>query len=312
MSPNLLGAIYMIIGSLAYVTNDALIRAATEEGLGVYQALSMRNLVMTVLFLGFFGVRRQSISLGQVTRPVVARVAAEVVSAALFFAAIVNLEFASAQTILLVVPFAVTLVAGTVGGETVTGWQYATVAVGFLGVLLVVQPGSSAFSPWSLVVVAAAAGLTFREFATRRIDDSIPASFVAFATAITLAVMTGALGLLTSWNQLTTRAALLLVAACLCLIVGYIFTIQTVRVGELSVSAPFRYTTLLGAVVLGLVFFDEVPNALTIGGCGVIVVSGLVAIRLEQSQRTAQPVVAAGSEADPGQPGSGRGLGHQN
>ncbi|MEM9608815.1 MAG: DMT family transporter [Actinomycetota bacterium] len=281
-SPNVLGAVYMVIGSLGYVTNDALIRVAADEGLGVYQALCLRNIAMTVLFAGMIRARRHAISSRRVSRPVAARVGAEVVATALFFAAIVHLEFANAQTILLVVPFAVTLVAGTIGDETVSASQYATVAAGFLGVVLVVQPGGSAFSPWSIAVLGAAACLTFREFATQRVDDSIPASFVALVTAAAIAVMTGVLAVFTGWSPLTGRAAIVVLLACCCLIVGYVFTIQTVRVGDLSVSAPFRYTTLLGAVVLGWAFFDEIADTLTVAGCTVIVVSGIGAIRLEQ------------------------------
>lgn len=282
LSPNALGAVYMVIGSLGYVTNDALIRVATDEGLDVYQALCLRNIAMTVLFAGIMKARREPIARRRFTGPVIARVAAEVIATALFFAALVQLEFANAQTILLLVPFAVTLTAGVLGAEAVGAARYGTVAAGFVGVLLVVQPGTGAFSPWSLAVVAAAASLTFREFATRRVDDSIPASFIAFVTSAAIAIMTGAVALFTGWNAVTGRAALIVFAACLCLVMGYVFTIQTVRVGELSVSAPFRYTTLLGAVVLGYVFFDEIPNGLTIAGCAIIVASGIIAIRLER------------------------------
>ena len=288
VSANALGAIYMVIGSLGYVVNDALIRVATDEGLDVYQALCLRGIAMSVLFAGFVRRRRVPIVREQFTRslftrPLIARVGAEVVGAALFFAAIVRIEFATAQTILLLVPFAVTLAAALFLGEAVTTRHYLTVAVGFVGVLFVVQPGTAAFSPWSLAVVAAAAAVTVREFATRGIDDAIPASFIAFITAVAMTVMTGGLAVFTGWNPVTPRAAVVVAAACLCLIVGYVFTIQTVRVGDLSISAPFRYTTLLGAVVLGYVFFNEIPNELTIAGCAIILASGVYAVRLERA-----------------------------
>lgn len=273
----------MVVGSLGYVTNDALIRVATDEGLNVYQALSVRGAGMTALFAGVIAARREPVTPARFTGPLVGRVAAEAVATALFFAAIVNLDFANAQTILLLVPFAVTLAAALVLGETVTARQYAAVVVGFVGVIFVVQPGSGAFSRWSLAVVAAAAALTFREFATRRIDESIPASFVAFVTSFAITAMTGVLAIFTGWNPISGMAAVVVAASCLCLVVGYVFTIQTVRVGDLSVSAPFRYTTLLGAVIFGYAFFDEIPDTLTIAGCVAIVASGISVIHLERS-----------------------------
>lgn len=283
MSPNALGAIYMVIGSLGYVTNDALIRVATDEGLDVYQALCLRGIGMTVLFAALLKARGVAVTRSQFSRPVFGRVGAEVVATALFFAAIVNLEFANAQTILLIVPFAVTLAAAVILGETVTPLQYVTVVAGFVGVICVVQPGTGTFSPWSLVVVVSATALTFREFATRRVDNSIPAVFVGFVTAIAITAMTGVLAVFTGWNPINGTSAVVVAAACLCLVVGYVFTIQTVRVGDISVSAPFRYTTLLGAVVLGYVLFDEIPNTLTIIGCTIILASGIYAIRLERA-----------------------------
>ncbi len=76
--------------------------------------------------------------------------------------------------------------------------------------------------------------------------------------------------------------------AAVLLFFGYLFTIQTVRVGELSVSAPFRYTILLGAIVSGSVLFDEPPDALTLIGAAVILGTGLYAIALDRSEGPSQ------------------------
>ena len=264
----------MTIGSLGYVLNDALIRDATEQGLDVYQALFLRSVGISALLAGFVVVRRETISKAQFGKPLVIRVLAEVVAAAMFFGALVHMEFANAQTILLIVPFAVTLAAALFLGERVSRKQYLTVAAGFVGVLFVVQPATDSFSLWSIVVLASAGILVVREFATRRVPSDTSASFVALVTAIGLAILTGAISLFTGWGEITPAVWVTLGFACLSLIVGYIFTIETVRVGDLSVSAPFRYTTLLGAVVFGYVFFDEIPNSLTLIGCSIILLAG--------------------------------------
>ena len=81
-------------------------------------------------------------------------------------------------------------------------------------------------------------------------------------------------GLVHFWAEADQRIASLMI--------GYLFTIETVRVGDLSVSAPFRYTVVVGAVVAGYLMFDEVPDALTIVGIVVIVLSGLWSMRLER------------------------------
>ena len=179
LSPNARGSLYMTVGSLAYVVNDALIRVATEEGLGVYQALFLRTCAMIPLLAVACRVRGEPIDRRMLARPVVVRVAAEVLAAATFFAALVHLEFANAQTILMLVPFVVTLVAGLALGESIPMRRYLTVAVGFVGVIAVVRPTPGEFSPWSLAVVASAGGLVVREFATRRIGSDVPSLPIA-------------------------------------------------------------------------------------------------------------------------------------
>lgn len=282
LSPNGQGCVYMVIGSLGYVINDAFVRAATDEGLDVYQALFFRGIAMTVLFAAASQVRGDRLTRVHLQPPLVARVAAELVATALFFAALVRMDFANAQTILLLVPFAVTLAAAATLGERVSRLQYGAVLAGFGGVLAVVRPATDGFSIWSLAVVAAAAVMVVRELATQRIDDDISPLPVALLTAVSLTAFMGLLSILSGWGPVTLRAVVFLGLACLCLMVGYIFTIQTVRVGELSVSAPFRYTTLVAAVVIGVLVFDEPVDLLTGVGCGVIVAAGLWSIRLDQ------------------------------
>ncbi len=275
----------MTIGTIGYVLNDALVRRATDQGLGVYQSLFLRSVAISVLFAALVVARGEKISLSTVRGPVIVRMAAEISGAALFFGAFVHIDFANAQTILLIVPMAVTLSAALWLGEQVSGRLYATVLAGFVGVVLVVQPATSQFSGWSLVILASAAFLVVREFATRNVRADVSASFVALITAVGLALLTGALSMFAGWGAITGDAMVTLGLAGASLMIGYVFTIQTVRVGDLSASAPFRYIALPGAVVFGFLFFGEIPNLLTILGCAVILVAGVYAVRLERSAR---------------------------
>jgi drug/metabolite transporter (DMT)-like permease len=274
----------MTLGSLAYVINDGLVRAATEEGLDVYQALFLRGCAMVAILAAATAARHGPIDRRWVTAPVRWRLAAEVAGTATFFAAIVNLEFANAQTILMLVPFLVTVVAARLG-EPVGPAMYALVAIGFVGVIAVVRPTPSGFSPWALLAVAAALALVGREFATRRISSEIPPLAIALFTAVSITTTMGALSLVTGWGPVSTRSLLILALACVCLVAGYLFVIETVRVGDLSVTAPFRYTAVVGAVAVGLVLFDERPDNLTLLGCGLIIVAGVLAARFEAGDR---------------------------
>ena len=197
----------MTVGTLAYVVNDALIRRSTEEGLGVYQSLFLRGCLMVVIFGGWAWRAGHRPSDLRADGPTRRRVGAEVIATACFFAAIVRLEFANAQTILMVVPFLVTLVAARRLGEVVDARRYAFIAVGFVGVVAVVRPLPAQFSAWSLLVVVAALLLVVREFATRHIDPTIPPVVVALQTALAITSMTGVLSIVTGWGQLNRHRA---------------------------------------------------------------------------------------------------------
>lgn len=283
LSPNALGSLYMAVGSLGYVVNDAAIRRITDEGPGVYQALSMRSIALVVVLAGIGRLRGEPTRRFHFGRPMVVRVAAEVAASALFFAAIVRLEFANAQAILQVSPVAVMLAAAVFLGERVGRAQYVAIVAGFVGVMIVVRPATDGFSGWSLLVLGAAALLVVREFATRSVDQRVPAVSVALVTAAGLAALTAALSLPGGWHGLNGTAVAYLVLSVASLVVGYIFTIETVRVGDLSVTSPFRYTVIVGAVVAGYVMFDEVPDRFTVIGSIVIIASGLWSIRLDRS-----------------------------
>ena len=281
LSPNTRSVALMTIGTLAYVVNDGLVRRATEDGLDVYQSLFLRGCLMVAL-LGTWAIRAghriHDLRADSASR---VRVVAEMGATACFFAAIIRLEFANAQTILMVVPFVVTLVAARRLGEVVGARRYVLVGLGFVGVIAVIRPTPEQFSPWALLAVAAAGCLVVREFATRQVDPDIPAIVVALMTAIAITTMTGVLSVFTGWGAISGSAIGTLVSACGFLIVAYLCAIQAVRVGDLSVSAPVRYVAVVGAVVVGFVLFDETPDALTWLGCGLIVSAGVLSARID-------------------------------
>ncbi|MEE9417030.1 MAG: DMT family transporter [Acidimicrobiales bacterium] len=284
MSPNAIGSLYMVLGSLAYVLNDAFVRSATEDGLNVYQVICLRGVVMAVLFGAVGMARGEGIQKSHLQRPFLSRVAAEMIATSFFFGALVRMDFANAQAILQIVPFAITLAAVFVLGERVSSRRYVTIAIGFIGVLIVVRPATEGFNAWSLFVVASVVAMVARELATRRVDPATPALSVAFATAVGNTLLGGAISLNSGWGALQSKGLVMIGLASALLFFGYLFTIETVRIGDLSVSAPFRYTVLLGAVVFGYIFFDEVPDAPTIIGSTVIVAAGLYAISLDRAQ----------------------------
>ena len=273
-----MGSLTMALATLAYVVNDAFMVSITDRGPGP----CMRSLVLMVLFAGIGRVRGEHLRRAHLTPALWLRTATEVGGAACFYAALVRVEFANIQAIVQVLPLLVTLGAAAVLRERVSMARYVTILSGFVGVLVLVRPTSDAFTPWSLLAILTALLLSVREFATRRIPTATPLLAISFLTATALAALTACLSVPAGWEVLDGPSWIWLASAALALFAGYSLSIYTVRVGDLSVSAPFRYTNVIGAVIIGYVVFDEAPDAATWVGAAIIVGAGLVSIRLER------------------------------
>lgn len=185
-------------------------------------------------------------------------------------------------------PLAVTMGAALFLGERV-GWRrWTAVAVGFGGVLLVVRPGSEAFDPASLWALLAVAGLGARDLFTRRIPRSID-SMLLVAWGFLAVALVGAAQLLVSGGAVvpTGREGLWLLAGLTFGAAGYWALTESMRAGDLSVIAPFRYFRLLFALVIGFTVFGERPDVWTLAGAALIVASGLYSLLRERARARA-------------------------
>jgi len=271
----------MTLSMFGYVTNDALIKLAVED-LDLFQAIFIRGSCITV-FLALVARARGELTGGRshLHGTVVLRVAMEMAATVCYLLALTNVAIAPITAVLQLVPLAVTVAAAVILREAV-GWRrYTSVLIGLVGVLLVVRPGTDDFSAWYVLGFAAVGLIVIRELATKRVPASVPSLVLALTTAVGITAMGGVLSLIRGWDPLTTRAVVLLVAAAVFLTIGYVGSVVTIRTGEVSFTAPFRYTVLLFAMLLQLIVFRDVPDALTVAGSAVVALAGLFAFTRE-------------------------------
>jgi drug/metabolite transporter (DMT)-like permease len=281
-SDNVQGAIFMVISMFGYVVNDTFIKLAVAD-LNLYQAIFLRGVVMSVIVL--FMLRGKA-SLRDIRRhasaALVIRVGAEVLGTVAFLNALVNMPIANVTALFQVVPLAVTLAAALVLGEKV-GWRrYVAIVLGFVGVIIVVQPTSGGFDKFALLALGAVLMTTIRDLATTKLAPEVPSALVTLLTAISIALMGLGASFIDGWVAMNARSLGAVAGAAAFLTMGYLFSIKTVRVGELSFSAPFRYSILVWAIVLGIVVFGEVPDTPTIVGSVLIVAMGLYSVARER------------------------------
>ncbi|NND03615.1 MAG: DMT family transporter, partial [Acidimicrobiia bacterium] len=253
------------------------IKLAAED-LPLFQSIFIRGVAICALL---FVLNRARGTLSgyrsHLTRPVGIRLATETIGTILYLSALTRVPLAEMTAVIQIVPVAVTFVAARMLREAVSARRVIAVIVGFLGVLLVVKPGTDSFSPWFLVGVLVVALIVVRELATRQIASHAPSLLIALFTGVTICTMGLLLSLFEGWEPLDARGVLLLVAAAGFLAIGYVASVATVRVGDLSFSAPFRYTVIIFSILLQIIVFRDVPDVWTFLGSAIVAAAGLFA-----------------------------------
>lgn len=288
----------MAVAMAGFTMNDAITKAVSSE-MNFGQMMLVRGLVAVALIAALAVHRRAVRPLRTLMmKPVALRVVGEVGGTVSFMAAIVHLPLANTAAIFQALPLAVTLGAALVFGEPV-GWRrWLAIAAGFVGVLVVVRPGMEGFNQFSLLALTSVAFCAFRDLATKQIPAQIPSLFITLVTTVTI-TMTGAAIIvpLGGWMPISARALGLLALAAVLLLIGYQCIIMALRSGDISAVAPFRYSALLWAMLLGYLVFGDVPDTMMATGASIIVLSGLYAFYRERKRH--RPVAADASGLPP-------------
>ncbi|WP_123151509.1 DMT family transporter [Mesorhizobium delmotii] len=283
LSPNLRGALFMVVAMIGFTLNDAITKVSSES-MNMAQVMLIRG-VFASLFVGLLAWQRGALALpGSMLQPMVAvRVAGEAGATVSFLVALAHLPIANVSAVLQALPLAVTMGAALVFNEGV-GWRrWLAIAIGFAGVLIIVRPGFEGFSVYSLLALACVGCCAVRDLATKRIPQAIPTLLVSTTTALAMTMLGAALLLpMGGWAPMTGESTAFLALAAVLVVIGYQFIIMAMRVGDISFIAPFRYTALLWSILLGLSIFGDVPDLPMILGAIVIIGSGLYALYRER------------------------------
>ena len=283
MSPNTLGALLMMAAMAAFTLNDTLLKL-TDGAVPLAQLLFLRGIASTVLI--YVLARSLGALRFQVARRdwwlIAVRSAAEVGAAFSFVTALLNMPLANVTAILQALPLTVAVAAALVFREPL-GWRrMSAILIGFMGMLLIVRPGSDGFSLWSAYALMAVLCVTVRDLATRRLSRDVPSMTVTLASSVAVTLCFGGASTVTEWAPITLPLAALIGGASVIIMAAYFFSVRAMRVGDIGFIAPFRYTGLIWALVLGWVVFEDWPSNLTLIGALIVVAMGLFTLYREQ------------------------------
>lgn len=290
ISDNTKAAALMMGGSTAFAVNDTFMKLLAGH-VPLMQAIFLRGIVVSALFylvLRYMGTVR--FAMPRRDRWLVGtRVVAEVVTAYFFLTALINMPLANVTAILQVLPLTVTL-AGAVFLREPIGWRrFLAIVVGFVGVMLIVRPGTDGFTIYSVYALIAVALITVRDITTRLLSPAVPSMSVAMLTAFSVGLAGGVVALFGDWQPLTLSVTVLIASAAAAILFGYLVSVMVMRIGEVGFVAPFRYSALLAAMLLGVLVFDEWPDTLTLMGAGIVVGTGVFVLYRERKLARAAP-----------------------
>lgn len=265
----------MLVANAAFIINDSLVKLVSDA-LPLGQIIFLRGLMTAVIiaiichFTGVFRSWR-----GLIHPLVLLRTGAEVCSTVLYLTALMQMPIGNITSILQALPLVVTA-AAAVFLKAPVGWRrWTAILVGFLGVVLIVRPGLEGFNAWSLLALAAVMFMAVRDLATRQMPPTVPTFGVALSATIGVAALGGVMTFAEDWQPMTAASLALLAGATGFIAVGYVFIILAMRSGDISVVAPFRYSSVLWALGLGYFIWREVPDLLTVAGTVIVVLTGI-------------------------------------
>lgn len=284
MSPNTNGALLMIGSMAAFTFNDACVKA-TGGALPLFQLLTIRGLISTILI--FFLARHLGALKLNLPRHdwflIALRGLSEVGAAYFFLTALMNMPLANVTAVLQVLPLTVTMGAALFFGERV-GWRrMLAISVGFFGMLLIVRPGPEGFNSYALSTLVAVAFVTARDLITKRMSPAVPSMLVTLVSASAVMAFSAVASTTVDWVPLDGRLTMLLLGSSVFIIGGYVLSVAVMRAGEVSFIAPFRYTGLLWALILGWLVFGDWPDTITLIGAAIVVMSGLFTLYRERA-----------------------------
>ncbi|MBN9427310.1 MAG: DMT family transporter [Burkholderiales bacterium] len=283
------GIICLSAAMACYIANDALVKYASPA-LGTGQTIFLRGVMATLLVLLLVRALGAFDRIGDACKPrVMVRAILDSLGTICYLWSLMHLPLPNAVAIGLAAPLFLVVFAVLLIGERVEAGRWVAIAAGFFGVLLIIQPRATGFNYFSLVCLLGVLFHALRDFSTRSISAAVPSIVITLTASAVITLLAGAISLVEGWRPVDGRALLLLGLAAVFLSVANMLVIAAMRSGELSVVAPFRYSGLLFALVLGYLVWGDVPNVLAWGGIVLLIGAGLYILQRERS-RHAEPV----------------------
>lgn len=280
LSRNHLGALLMLSAAAVQMINATLVKLLAAGGMDAFQIALGRAVFAFGALAPFLLWGGRAAFRTKYPRTHFGRALVGAAALVLGFYALAHLPLAVVTTYGFTTPLFVIVLSVLLLGESVRARRWTATAVGFLGVLVMARPGAEAFSLDVLAALGSAFCIALGVTLVKRFPpgESYAVMLFYFCVASLVVAIVPALQ---SWRDPTLAEWLLLAAVGVVGVAGHALILMAYRVGEASFIAPFDYSKLLFATVIGVLVFAEVPDLWTLAGATIIVASTLYIARRE-------------------------------
>jgi drug/metabolite transporter (DMT)-like permease len=306
LSSGQLGSVCAFLAVMFFVTNDTTIKFLSGD-YALHQIVLIRSLLALVLTICVIAPFNGGLAIFKTKRMPqhFVRGGFTVMANMTFFLGLSVMPLADATAIFFISPILITLFSIIFLGEKVGPWRWTAILVGFVGVVIMIRPGTETFQLASLYPLVAALSYAILNTMTRRMGSTesaatlsvyIQLTFIIVALAIGLAVGDGRFGKQADpamqflfrawfWPSVSDFGYFLIIGVGVA--AGGFLISQAYRVAEAAFVAPFEFASMPLAIIYGIVIFDEWPDAVAYVGMTLIFAAGGITIWRESVNRKA-------------------------
>lgn len=310
---NLIGALCALVAAVCFSVNDVGIKYLSGD-YALHQVVLIRAVVGTVFFMVFILPFSGGLRVFRTRRPGahLLRGMCVVLANTSLFLGLAAMPIADAVAVFFISPLVISVFSVLFLGEHVGPRRWISIAIGFVGVLIIVKPGTSAFQVAALLPMLAATLYATMHIIARRVGGTESAATMALYIQITFLVASAAVGLaigdgryadqshpslaflFRAWGPIDPGDYALLAALGISGVLGGFFISQAYRISEAAFAAPFEYASMPMAIIWGVTVFGTWPGKSAWIGIALILASGLYLVWRESRKKPLEEIRDAG------------------
>ena len=279
LSKNQLGFLYMLLSVCAFSVMDLIVKWSDNYPLG--QVIFFRGFFGLVLY--YFVIPKERLKDFYVTkRPMLhfSRCFFGLMALLSIFTALRNLPLATVVSISFAAPIFTTIMSIFFLSEKVGIYRWLAVIVGFVGIIIITQPGLSLLNIYYIYPIIFCLGLSYVAIAIRQLSTSEPVWLISFYFSASITIL-GLMSLPFGWVMPSFKDFILLSLVGVLGGVANLLLSQSYKLSEVSLVTPLKYLALIFGIIFGYLIWDEVPTISTLFGSALVILSSVIIFRRE-------------------------------